>query len=238
MIKKRIVLGAVMIAALCIGIWFLVSPSLNRQADLGQQDELLEGIMALMPSHSFVNSDIENPVYEQEPVISEDSDTVESISDEIIEPEVVIEDAPPLEPLNHEDFPNGIIPIGILTIESIDLVLPIMEGVDSGELRIAPGRVPQTANVGEIGNAVIAGHRNYTFGQMFNRLDEVKNGDVIEFQAMNGEVMVFEVFEVLVINPDDQIAFIQPQNESIITLYTCTPVRVATHRLLVRAIKI
>ena len=55
---------------------------------------------------------------------------------------------------------------------------------------------------------------------------------------MSGEIMFFEVFEVLEITPDNQIAFIQTQNESIITLYTCTPIRVATHRLLVRAIKI
>jgi len=116
--------------------------------------------------------------------------------------------------------------------------LAVMEGVQEPELRIAPGRVPQTANIGEIGNAVIAGHRNFSFGSMFNRLGEVENGDIIGFQAMSGQQMAFEVFEILVIAPDNQIAFIQPQNESIITLYTCTPIRVATHRLLIRARKI
>jgi sortase A len=73
---------------------------------------------------------------------------------------------------------------------------------------------------------------------MFNRLGEVDIGDLIQFQAMDGEVMTFKVFEILVVTPGNQIAFVQPQNESIITLYTCTPIRVATHRLLVRAIKI
>ena len=113
-----------------------------------------------------------------------------------------------------------------------------MEGVDEPELRIAPGRVPQTAGIGEIGNAVIAGHRNFTFGEMFNRLGEVEIGNIIEFQAMDGAVMAFKVFEILVILPENQIAFIQPQNESIITLFTCTPIREATHRLLIRARKI
>ena len=47
-----------------------------------------------------------------------------------------------------------------------------------------------------------------------------------------------EVFEITEIEPADQIAFIQPTDESIITLYTCTPIREATHRLLVRAEKI
>ena len=73
---------------------------------------------------------------------------------------------------------------------------------------------------------------------MFNRLDEVEIGDIIGYQARNGEMMAFEVFEVITITPDNQIAFIQPLEQSIITLYTCTPIRTATHRLLVRGIKI
>jgi sortase A len=142
------------------------------------------------------------------------------------------------EPLSDSAFPSAIQGIGILTIEKINLRLPVAEGVEYATLRIAPGRVPQTAQIGEIGNAVIAGHRNYAFDSMFNRLGELEIGDVIEFQARSGEEMLFEVFEIAVIEPSDQIAFIQPVNDSIITLYTCTPIRTATHRLLIRAQRI
>ena len=236
---KTILLVAVMLTAFCVGIWFFVSPSLNRQADLDEQADLLESILAVMPAYEVVESEIEIPVYEYEPVISYESGYAHDYLDyEPYEPEEPPEVYPPLVPLNQADFPSGIVPIGILTIESIDLRLPIMEGVKEPELRIAPGRVPQTAVVGEIGNAVIAGHRNFTFGSMFNRLGEVENGDIIGFQAMNGQQMAFEVFEILVITPDNQIAFIQPINDTIITLYTCTPIREATHRLLIRARKI
>jgi len=223
---KIVLLGVVTVAALFSGIWFLVSPSLNRQADLAQQEELLDSIMAVIAdSEAFVHEPTANNA-------ATERQGDDSVPDE---PSPV---SPPPTPLNQSDFPSGIIPIGILTIGKIDLRLPIMEGVNEPELRIAPGRVPQTAEVGELGNAVIAGHRNFTFGSMFNRLGEVEIGDMVEFQTMSGEVMAFEVFEVLVITPCDQIAFIQPQNESIITLYTCTPIREATHRLLVRATKI
>jgi len=223
---KTFLLGVVMAATLFSGIWLLISPSLNRQADLAQQEDLLESIMAAVAY---------NEAFMYEPTIAESA--TERQDDNYVSDEPLPVTPPPV-PLNHADFPSGIIPIGILTIDSIDLRLPIMEGVDEPELRIAPGRVPQTAVVGEIGNAVIAGHRNFTFGSMFNRLGEVEVGNMMEFQAMSGEVMAFEVFEILVITPCDQIAFIQPQNEAIITLYTCTPIREATHRLLVRAIKI
>ena len=218
---NRVLLGAVMIAALSLGLWLIVSPSIERQANQMKQDELLENIISVIA---------ENESQTLASVLQDTTtDSQETVSS-VITPTPI--------PLDPTEFPDGIIPIGILTIDSIDLILPVMEGVDEPELRIAPGRVPQTAQIGEIGNAVIAGHRNYSFGSMFNRLGEVGLGDVVEFRAMSGELMLFEVFEILEITPENQIAFIQPQNDSIITLYTCTPIRVATHRLLVRAIKI
>jgi sortase A len=238
---KMIAFGAVLVTALCIGIWFFVSPSLNRQADLEQQTDLLDGILAVMPAYVAVDTPIESPAQEVEPVVSEDYENpAEQADDEPNElhEEAPLDSAPLFEPLDPADFPGGITPIGILTIDSIDLCLPVMEGTDEAELKIAPGRVTQTTQVGEIGNAVIAGHRNYTFGSMFNRVGEVEIGDIIGFQAMNGQKMVFEVFEVLVITPDNPITFIQPQTESIVTLYTCTPIREATHRLVIRARKI
>jgi len=231
--KKRIVLGAVMLAAFCVGIFFFISPSINRQADLNEQADLLESLDALMPAYVSVETPIEVPIQEVE-AASEDFEDTEQVDYEPYDEEIP-DIAPTFIPLDNADFPSGITPIGILTINSIDLRLPVKEGTTEPELRVAPGRVIQTAQVGELGNAVIAGHRNYTFGAMFNRMGEVEIGDIIEFQAMSGEMFTFEVFEVLTINPDDQIAFIKPQNESIITLYTCTPIRVATHRLIVRA---
>jgi len=237
MIKKKVVLGAVMLAAFCVGIWFIVSPSINRQADLEQQSDLLESIEALLPAYVAIDTPIETQTIETQTIEDEAVETGHEplqAEDEPTEDEP-IEELPTFEPLDPTAFPNGIIPIGILTINSIDLRLPVKEGTTEPELRIAPGRVSETAQVGEIGNAVIAGHRNYTFGAMFNRLGEVEIGDIIGFQAMSGQEMSFEIFEVSVIVPDDQIAFVQPQSESIITLYTCTPIREATHRLIVRA---
>jgi len=216
---NRVLLGAVMIAALSLGLWLIISPSIERQANQMKQDELLENIISVI-----AENESQTLASVLQDTTTDSQETVSSVITPI--------------PLDPTEFPDGIIPIGILTIDSIDLILPVMEGVDEPELRIAPGRVPQTAQIGEIGNAVIAGHRNYSFGSMFNRLGEVGLGDVVEFRAMSGELMLFEVFEILEITPENQIAFIQPQNDSIITLYTCTPIRVATHRLLVRAIKI
>ncbi|MDL2218421.1 class D sortase, partial [Christensenellaceae bacterium OttesenSCG-928-M15] len=128
--------------------------------------------------------------------------------------------------------------IGILTISSIDLELPVIEGVSSAQLKISVGHVPQTATIGDTGNAVIAGHRSYTYGEHFNRLGEVAVGDEIRYLSITGEEMTFVVDEILEIVPGDQSAFAQPEDKSQITLYTCTPIRTATHRLLVRASRV
>ena len=245
-----------------IGFWLVASPHVRRLIDAEFQDALLDSITARIDEISgygennepyVINGPCEDGVYDEvgeaettgiKPVQSLFFSDIEQIQvihyavEPIIEPIYIPEPLPALYPLDYSAFPRGIDGIGILTIERLDIRLPVMNGTDETKLRLAIGRVPQTAAIGEIGNAVIAGHRNFAFGSMFNRLDEAAIGDIIEFQALNGEIIRFKVFEILIIHPSDQVTFIQPQDISIITLYTCTPVREATHRLIVRAEKI
>ena len=134
--------------------------------------------------------------------------------------------------------PEVITGIGVLTIAKIDLKMPVSDGVSEAQLKVSAGWVPQTAPIGETGNAVIAGHRNYTYGSHFNRLGELEVGDEIAYKSKDGESMVFIVSEILEIVPGDQAAFEQPEDEQMLTLYTCTPIRTATHRLLIRALRV
>jgi LPXTG-site transpeptidase (sortase) family protein len=247
---KTFVLAAFAAILIAAGAWFIVSPSLERQTHLEQQNELLglldsitagnggaDDVETAPPlAYIAVNAEMEAPApicYE----VYEETTTDYELAPPYI-PVYEVEPLPTPEPLDISAFPQGIVPLGIMSIEAINLRLPVMEGVDEPELRIAPGRVPETAAIGEIGNAVIAGHRNFTFGSMFNRLGDVELGDIVQFHGLDGRVTDFEVFEILVIFPTDQIAFVQPQDKAIITLYTCTPIREATHRLLIRAVKI
>ena len=129
--------------------------------------------------------------------------------------------------------------IGILTIPRIEAELPVTAGVSEKQLKISEGWVMQTDMVGSVGNAVIAGHRSYTSGLHFNRLDELEAGDEILFTAADGEAMRFIVEETLTVDPDDPAVFSLPQEgRAQLTLYTCTPIRKATHRLIVRALRL
>ena len=128
--------------------------------------------------------------------------------------------------------------IGVLKIDKIDLKMPVTYGAGSHQLKVAAGWVPETASIGSYGNAVIAGHRNYTKGSHFNRLGEMAVGDVIGYTPLDGKEMRFVVTEILEALPGDSVAFEQTTDVQMLTLYTCTPVRTATHRLLVRATRV
>ena len=71
--------------------------------------------------------------------------------------------------------------LAVLSIPSIDLEVAVREGVGSWSLRYSVGHYTPSAMPGEAGNCVIMGHRNYTYGEFFNRLDELKAGDTLVF---------------------------------------------------------
>jgi len=221
---KIALLAAVIFISAASGAWLLFSPSIEHQRDLDRQNDLLSelAMVTTAPATPVPSGPAASPEAETtEPTAA----TTETVQTEPKKPEPT-PFIPPDDPFE---------PIGTLAIEKINLKLPVVCGVAPEQLKIALGYVPQTPPIGETGNAVIAGHRNYTYGSMFNRLGEVEIGDIIAYTPKGGETMTFTVFEVTVITPGDPITFIQPNDESIITLYTCTPVRKATHRLLVRA---
>lgn len=129
--------------------------------------------------------------------------------------------------------PNGIQVIGLITIPKIDVTLMLVEGVSKQALKYAVGHMPGTGMPGEVGNCAIAGHRSYTFGEYFNRLDEVQIGDEIDI-TIGKEQYIYRVYESFLVEPTE-ISVTEPQGDKkVVTLITCHPVVKATHRLIVR----
>ena len=109
--------------------------------------------------------------------------------------------------------------IGILQIPSIDLILPVLKRDSAADLDISAAQVAGSAGPGETGNFIIAGHRQLTYGRHFNRLHEVKTGDLIEFTGP-GETFIYRVFDTKIIQPEDTTV-LEPSEEKLITLVTC-----------------
>lgn len=124
--------------------------------------------------------------------------------------------------------------LGVIKIDKIKVKYPVVEGVKASNLRTAIGHIPGSAGLGQPGNCALAGHRNYTFGRFFNRLDELNEGDIISVSTKKEE-FIYKVYEKLVVTPDDVSVIKKKKGETILTLITCTPIRVATHRLIVHA---
>lgn len=121
----------------------------------------------------------------------------------------------------------------ILKIDKIDLYMPVLKGATDGNLDISLSQMNHTAKPGQIGNFAVAGHRSYTYGRHFNRLDEMKKGDIIEVET-RGENYKYKVDETIVVEPDELWVLESNDKEKEITLVTCTPIKVASHRLIIK----
>ena len=122
----------------------------------------------------------------------------------------------------------------ILRIPSIDSENPVREGTERDVLSDSLGHESGTAFAGEEGNCVIAGHRNYNFGKYFNRLDEVEIDDLIYLDSAT-ETYTYVVTDIQVVDPTD-VEILEPiEGKETLPLYTCTPIYIATQRLVIIA---
>ena len=125
--------------------------------------------------------------------------------------------------------------IGILSIPKLDLNVGIGEGVDNETLKYSVGHFSDTAMPGQKGNFCVIGHRSYTYGEFFNRLDEIEENDEIIVEY-NGKEFKYKVTEIKVVKPEE-VSVLNQSEEEEITLITCTPIRVGSHRLIIKGIR-
>ncbi len=104
-----------------------------------------------------------------------------------------------------------------VTIPKINLDAIVVEGTTRKQLLLGPGHMPDTAQPGSEGNAVITAHRD-TF---FRHIYELAKGDEIEVRR-NGKLYRYEVTGKKVVDPDD-LSVIRPSKEKRLTLITCYP---------------
>lgn len=104
-----------------------------------------------------------------------------------------------------------------VSIPKINLDAIVVEGATQKQLAIGPAHITDTAFPGQIGNAVITGHRD-TF---FRHIYELQAGDAI-FVHRNGEVFKYEVTGKKIVKPED-VSVLNPTTDPQLTLITCYP---------------
>lgn len=121
----------------------------------------------------------------------------------------------------------------MLAIDKIEMEEAVKEGAESSVISSALGHISGTAMPGMQGNCAIEGHRNYVFGRFFNRLDEVAVGDVITIETLDN-TYEYKVYEVLVVEPTE-VSVLEDTEAYDLTLVTCTPLFIGSHRLIIKA---
>jgi sortase A len=119
-------------------------------------------------------------------------------------------------------------------IPSIDLDLPIYHGTSNAVLERGIGHLEGTALPvgGASTHSVITGHRGLATSKLFNDLDQVTVDDTFTIEVF-GEILTYRVAETLVVEPDDTESLLIQPGRDLMTLVTCTPLGINSHRILV-----
>lgn len=125
-----------------------------------------------------------------------------------------------------------------LKIPTIDVELPIYHGTSEEVLEKAVGHLHGSSlPVGGTGtHCVLSAHNGLPTATLFTNLDQVDEGDWFSVTAM-GETLYYLVDQIQVVEPGDTNPLAIDPKEDYVTLVTCTPYGVNSHRLLVRGVR-
>lgn len=127
---------------------------------------------------------------------------------------------------------NGI--MGSIEIPKINVDLPIYHGTEDNVLSVGVGHIQGTSLPvgGENTHCVLSGHRGLPGSSLFTRLDEMKEGDLF-FLSVMGETLAYKVYDIQVVDPDNTEVLEITAGKDDVSLVTCTPYGLNTHRLVV-----
>ena len=125
--------------------------------------------------------------------------------------------------------------MGYIEIPKINVLLPIYHGVSSGVLSKGIGHLPETSLPvgGESTQCVLAGHSGMSNARLFTDLPKLQDGDVFYLHIYN-KTLTYMVDQIKKVLPTDTSDLTIVDGEDYVTLVTCVPIAVNSHRLLVR----
>lgn len=134
--------------------------------------------------------------------------------------------------------------MGYLSIPKINIKLAIYHGTAEDVLQTGIGHMNGTSLPigGESTHSVLAAHRGLPAARIFTDIDQLKQGDMFYIHVLD-ETMAYQVDQILdMVDKDDhetlEEALQIQEGEDQVTLFTCTPYGVNSHRLLVRGTRV
>lgn len=135
--------------------------------------------------------------------------------------------------INNDDM------MGYLTIDKIKVELPIYHSVSETVLNSSVGHLEGSSlPIGGNGtHSVLSAHRGLPSAKLFTELDKLEIGDTFKITILD-EVLVYKVDKISIVKPNDRKELKIDKNNDYVTLLTCTPYGINTHRLLVRGVRV
>lgn len=120
-------------------------------------------------------------------------------------------------------------------IPKINVYLPVQHGTDADTLERAVGHVVGTSLPvgGSSTHAVLSAHSGTASFKLFSDIDQLEQGDNFYIRVL-GDTLAYEVDAINTVLPTDTSLLQIEEGEDLVTLVTCTPFAINTHRLLVR----
>ena len=129
--------------------------------------------------------------------------------------------------------------MGYVEVPKIKVKIPIYHTTEEAVLQKAAGHLEGSSLPvgGEGSHAVISAHRGLPSAALFTDLDQLEEGDVFLLYILDG-VLCYRVDQISVVEPSDTSALAAEEGRDLVTLMTCTPYGVNSHRLLVRGYRV
>ena len=217
---KKVLAGAALVLLLLVGLGLILYPLLSNYFASGEQSavqaQYVDEVSAM--ENAKIEAELEAARLYNEALLSvQDTDEVKLRAyDEL---------------LNFAG--NGV--MATLEVPVIDVELPIYHGVGEDVLQKGVGHMPGTSLPigGASTHAVLSAHAGLPSARLFTDLDQLVVGDQFCIHVL-GEALYYEVDQIVVTIPSDTDAVQIVEGKDYVTLLTCTPYGVNTHRLLVR----
>ena len=128
--------------------------------------------------------------------------------------------------------------MGYIRIPTIDVTLPIAHGTEENTLRDKIGYLEWSSLPvgGENTHCVISGHRGLPSSELFTNIDRLEMGDKFYLHTL-GQSLEYQVCHIAVVEPSDQSLLRIQEGRDMVTLVTCTPYGINSHRLLVQGLR-
>lgn len=132
---------------------------------------------------------------------------------------------------------NGI--MGYISIEKIQVELPIYHGTGDAVLNIGVGHVEGTSlpTGGPDTHCVLSAHRGLPSARLFTDLDKLEEGDIFTLTVLD-RVLTYQVYKIEIVLPHEVDSLYVVEGEDLCTLTTCTPYGINTHRLLIHGTRV